>query len=149
MLQLPAEMTVPVGHRATLHCNFSTSTANPYIFWYQQHQCQPPQMLLAVSKYKARVSSGRFSSVLSAQDSQVLLHVQHVELQDSAVYFCALSPQRCPQLAALHRIPAGVCVCLRVCVCALRVLCGLLPSLPLLACSSELSLASSGTWALW
>ncbi|XP_063210973.1 uncharacterized protein LOC134524726 [Chroicocephalus ridibundus] len=46
VLQFPAEMTIQVGHKATLHCNFSTSDSNPYAFWYQQHQTQSPQMLL-------------------------------------------------------------------------------------------------------
>ncbi|KAM6233663.1 uncharacterized protein M6G45_014152 [Spheniscus humboldti] len=107
VLQLPAEMTIQVAQSATLHCNFSTSYSNPYIFWYQQRQTRSPQMLLWVSKYKARVDSGRFSSVLSAEDSQVLLHVRDAELRDSAAYFCALSPHWCPQLAAVHRNMGG------------------------------------------
>ncbi|PKK18852.1 putative LOC102084667 [Columba livia] len=46
VLQFPAEMTIQVGHSTALHCNFSTSFSDLYIFWYQQHQNQPPQMLL-------------------------------------------------------------------------------------------------------
>ncbi|XP_051496541.1 T cell receptor alpha chain MC.7.G5-like [Apus apus] len=92
VLQFPAEMTIQVGHNTTLHCYFSTSYSNPYIFWYQQRQTQSPQMLLQVDRWKPQMDSGRFSSVLSAEDSQVLLHVQDAELQDSAAYFCALSP---------------------------------------------------------
>lgn len=41
--------------------------------------------------------------MLSAEDSQVLLHVWDAELQDNALYLCALSPHLCPQCAALHK----------------------------------------------
>ena len=107
VLQFPAEMTVQAGHNTALHCNFSASYSNPYIFWYQQRQTQPPQMLLRVDKWKSQADSGRFSSVLSAETSQVLLNVRDAELQDSAAYFCALSPHWCPRHAALHRNVAG------------------------------------------
>ena len=60
-------------------------------------------MLLGVSKYKARVDSGNFSSVLSAEDSQVLLCVGNAELQDSALCLCVPIPHLCPQCAALRR----------------------------------------------
>jgi len=107
VLRFPAEMCIQVGHSTTLHCNFSSSYADPYICWYQQHQTQSPQMLLGVSKYRADMDSGWFSSVLSAEDSQVLLHVRDAELQDRAAYFCALSPHWCLQLAAVHRNTGG------------------------------------------
>nr|XP_038024830.1 uncharacterized protein LOC119713036 isoform X2 [Anas platyrhynchos] len=61
------------------------------------------QFLLQVSKFKPHVHSERISSVLSMENSQVLLHVQDAKLQDSAVYLCALSPHWCLQLAALYR----------------------------------------------
>ncbi|XP_055663041.1 T cell receptor alpha chain MC.7.G5-like isoform X3 [Falco peregrinus] len=93
VLQFPAEMTIQRGHSTALRCNFSTSSASSYIFWYQQRQTQSPQMLLqGVYKWKPQVDSGRFSSSLSVETSQVVLHVRDAELQDSAAYFCALSP---------------------------------------------------------
>uniref|UniRef100_A0A8D0KXU0 Immunoglobulin V-set domain-containing protein n=1 Tax=Strix occidentalis caurina TaxID=311401 RepID=A0A8D0KXU0_STROC len=64
VLQFPTEMTIRGGQSTTLNCNFSTSYANPYIFWYQQHQTQSPQMLLQVDKWTAQVNSGRLSSAL-------------------------------------------------------------------------------------
>lgn len=103
MLQFAQETTIQVGHNATLHCNFSTSSSAFYIFWYQQRPTQSPQFLLQVSKSKPHVHSGRISSVLSMENSQVLLHVQDAKLQDSAVYLCALSPHWCVQHAALYR----------------------------------------------
>ncbi|XP_037239736.1 LOW QUALITY PROTEIN: uncharacterized protein LOC119146337 [Falco rusticolus] len=108
VLQFPAEMTIQRGHSTALRCNFSTSLTNPYIFWYQQRQTAVPQMLLQeCHKWKPQVDSGRFSSSLSVEDSQVVLHVRDAELQDSAAYFCALSPQWCPQHAAAHRNMGG------------------------------------------
>uniref|UniRef100_A0A8C8AMM8 Ig-like domain-containing protein n=1 Tax=Otus sunia TaxID=257818 RepID=A0A8C8AMM8_9STRI len=83
VLQFPAEMTVQVGQSTTLNCNFSTSYANPCIFWYQQHQTQSPQMLLQVDEWTAQVNSGRLSSALSVESSQVLLRVQDAEVQET------------------------------------------------------------------
>uniref|UniRef100_A0A8B9EL61 Ig-like domain-containing protein n=1 Tax=Anser cygnoides TaxID=8845 RepID=A0A8B9EL61_ANSCY len=103
VLQFAQETAIQVGHNATLHCNFSTSFSTFYIFWYQQRPNQSPQFLLQVSTYKFHEDSGRFSSVLSMEDSQVLLHVQDAKLQDSAVYLCALKPHWCLQHAALYR----------------------------------------------
>ncbi|XP_053944607.1 uncharacterized protein LOC128854590 isoform X1 [Cuculus canorus] len=107
VLQFPAQMTIQAGHSATLHCNFSTSDSYLNLFWYQQHQSQSPQMLLWVNKYKARVDAGRFTSLMSAENSQVFLQVQDAELQDSAAYFCVLSPPWCPERAALHNNVGG------------------------------------------
>ena len=107
VLRFPAEMCIQVGHSTTLHCNFSSSYADPYICWYQQHQTQSPKMLLGVSKYRADMDSGWFSCVLSTEDSQELLHVRDAELQVSTVYFCALSPHWCSQLAVEHRNVVG------------------------------------------
>uniref|UniRef100_A0A8C3J7R4 Ig-like domain-containing protein n=1 Tax=Calidris pygmaea TaxID=425635 RepID=A0A8C3J7R4_9CHAR len=99
VLQFPPEMTIQAGHNATLHCNFSTTDSNPYIFWYQQHQSQSPQRLLWVYKAKPQVDSGRFFSAMSVATSQVVLHVRDAELQDSAAYFCALTVPSLPLLA--------------------------------------------------
>lgn len=96
VLQFPAEMTIQAGESTALHCNFSTSYTNSYIYWYQQRHSQSPQMLLQVNKWKSQVDSGRFSSTLTVETSQVLLNVQDAELQDSAAYFCALSTHWCP-----------------------------------------------------
>uniref|UniRef100_A0A8C3GKK9 Ig-like domain-containing protein n=1 Tax=Cairina moschata TaxID=8855 RepID=A0A8C3GKK9_CAIMO len=68
VLQFAQETAIQVGHNTTLHCNFSTSSSLPNIFWYQQRLTQSPQFLLQVSKFKP-----------------------HAKLQDSAVYLCALT----------------------------------------------------------
>uniref|UniRef100_A0A8C0EKX9 Ig-like domain-containing protein n=1 Tax=Bubo bubo TaxID=30461 RepID=A0A8C0EKX9_BUBBB len=100
--QTKKEMTIQVGQSTTLNCNFSTSYANPYVFWYQQHQTQSPQMLLQVDKWTAQVNSGRLSSALSVETSQVLLRVRDAELQDSASYFCSLmTPGGCGEARPL------------------------------------------------
>uniref|UniRef100_A0A8C0BCJ0 Ig-like domain-containing protein n=1 Tax=Buteo japonicus TaxID=224669 RepID=A0A8C0BCJ0_9AVES len=107
VLQFPAEITIQAGESTALHCNFSTSYTNPIIYWYQQRQSQSPQMLLWLWRSKAHEDTGRFSSTLTVETSQVLLNVRDAELQDSAAYFCALSTHWCPQLAALHRNVGG------------------------------------------
>lgn len=103
VLQYPLEIAIQTGHDTSLHCNFSTSSSVFYINWYQQHLTQPPQLLLWVNAFRPRMSSGRFSSVLSMENSHVLLHVQDVKFQHRAVYFCALSTHWCLQHAAMYR----------------------------------------------
>uniref|UniRef100_A0A8C0AQW6 Ig-like domain-containing protein n=1 Tax=Buteo japonicus TaxID=224669 RepID=A0A8C0AQW6_9AVES len=107
VLQFPAEITIQAGENTALHCNFSTSYTNPSIYWYQQRQSQSPQMLLQVNKWKSRVDSGRFSSTLTVETSQVLLNVRDAELQDSAAYFCALSTH-CSELSLPSRSTRGL-----------------------------------------
>ena len=136
VLQFPAEMTVQAGHSTALYCNFSTSYANPYISWYQQRQSQPPQMLLWVWKWKPQVDSGRFSSVLSAQDSQVLLRV----------WRCGASGQRSLSLRAEPTSVPSVCSTAQE---GEVVPWGATPSPPLLACSSKLILPRNCTLVLW
>ncbi|KAI6059645.1 T-cell receptor alpha chain V domain 1 [Aix galericulata] len=46
VVQFAQETAIQVGHNATLHCNFSTSSSAPYIFWYQQRLTKSPQFLL-------------------------------------------------------------------------------------------------------
>uniref|UniRef100_A0A8C4JXV8 Ig-like domain-containing protein n=1 Tax=Dromaius novaehollandiae TaxID=8790 RepID=A0A8C4JXV8_DRONO len=86
--QVQQKPSAEAGHSITLHCNFSSSYSNPYIFWYQQLPAQPPKLLLQVGKWKPQAESGRFSSSLSVENSLVLLWVRNAELQDSIVYLC-------------------------------------------------------------
>uniref|UniRef100_A0A8C3KRT1 Ig-like domain-containing protein n=1 Tax=Calidris pygmaea TaxID=425635 RepID=A0A8C3KRT1_9CHAR len=99
------EGQVTVKQRDTFQttCTYQSSYS-PFLFWYQQRKGQGPQLvLLEVYQGKPQVDSGRFFSAMSVATSQVVLHVRDAELQDSAAYFCALSPHWCPQLAAVHR----------------------------------------------
>uniref|UniRef100_A0A8C4JAT8 Ig-like domain-containing protein n=1 Tax=Dromaius novaehollandiae TaxID=8790 RepID=A0A8C4JAT8_DRONO len=97
VLQFPPETTIQAGYSATLHCNFSTSDPYAYIFWYQQFLTRLPEMLLCVDRSRPCVDSGRCFS-----------QVQDAELQDNAVYLCALSPRQCLHCAALHRKACGL-----------------------------------------
>lgn len=103
VLQYPQEIAIQAGHNTSLHCNFSTSSSVFSIYWYQQHLTQSPKLLLWVDAFRPQKSSGRFSSVLSVENSHVLLHVQDVKFQHRAVYFCALSTHWCLQHAAVYR----------------------------------------------
>uniref|UniRef100_A0A8C4JZY3 Ig-like domain-containing protein n=1 Tax=Dromaius novaehollandiae TaxID=8790 RepID=A0A8C4JZY3_DRONO len=91
VLQFPPEATIQAGHSITLHCNFSSSYSNPYIFWYQQLPAQPPKLLLQVGKWKPQAESGRFSSSLSVENSLKIL--------------CSI-PSRCP--TAFHVSPPAL-----------------------------------------
>uniref|UniRef100_A0A663F383 Immunoglobulin V-set domain-containing protein n=1 Tax=Aquila chrysaetos chrysaetos TaxID=223781 RepID=A0A663F383_AQUCH len=100
------EGQVTVKERGTFQTTCTYQVTNFYgLLWYQQRKGQGPQLISY--QYRARVDSGRFSSALTVETSQVLLNVRDAELQDSATYFCALSPHWCPQLPALHRNVGG------------------------------------------
>uniref|UniRef100_W5MFB8 T-cell receptor alpha/delta variable 29.0 n=1 Tax=Lepisosteus oculatus TaxID=7918 RepID=W5MFB8_LEPOC len=94
--QLSDALTVLEEGTVIIHCNFSTMSNNPDLFWYQQHPQQPPQYILHMDSYNTynspAFSKEHFSSTLSMVNKTVTLKVSAVELRDSAVYYCALRP---------------------------------------------------------
>ncbi|KAM6451647.1 uncharacterized protein PHA67_018201 isoform 1-T1 [Liasis olivaceus] len=89
--QLLPELFVQVGQEATLHCNFTTTSSNPDLFWYHQVPHQPPQHILTLNKYKP-TSPGNISGTLSLSEKTSQLKIEKTSLGDRVVYFCALSP---------------------------------------------------------
>uniref|UniRef100_A0A452HL03 Ig-like domain-containing protein n=1 Tax=Gopherus agassizii TaxID=38772 RepID=A0A452HL03_9SAUR len=83
------------GHDVLLHCNFTTISTSPYLFWYRQYPNQPPQNILAAYKSaseKNTFTSGKFLTVLIDDNKTVPLKIAAVAFRDRAVYYCALSP---------------------------------------------------------
>lgn len=88
-------MAVSEGHTVSIPCNFTTISSTPYLFWYRQFPNQQLQHVLTVYKsaeVKNRFSGGKFSSVLFPENKTVPLTIEEVSVQESAVYYCALSP---------------------------------------------------------
>uniref|UniRef100_A0A8C9U7J2 Ig-like domain-containing protein n=1 Tax=Scleropages formosus TaxID=113540 RepID=A0A8C9U7J2_SCLFO len=82
------------GGSVTLSCTFTTtSSTNPYLFWYIQRPNDPPKYMLRRDKYSndtVQEYKKRFNAKLNT--SSVPLAIEDVQLYDSAVYFCALRP---------------------------------------------------------
>ncbi|KAG6924766.1 T cell receptor alpha variable 9D-4, partial [Chelydra serpentina] len=93
--QSPPEVRISEGQSVTLHCNFTTSGINPYLFWYRQYPNQPPQHILTKAKFDAPDQTlvlGKFSASLHLGNKTVPFKIEAVSQQESAVYYCALRP---------------------------------------------------------
>uniref|UniRef100_A0A8C5N6X2 Ig-like domain-containing protein n=1 Tax=Gouania willdenowi TaxID=441366 RepID=A0A8C5N6X2_GOUWI len=92
--QPPGDVILTQGQTATLKCTFSTTSSDPYLFWYKQEVNSYPKFILTRSRYSADNSpefvKDRFDAEL--KDSSVPLKIQDLHVCDSAVYYCALRP---------------------------------------------------------
>uniref|UniRef100_H3AT87 Ig-like domain-containing protein n=1 Tax=Latimeria chalumnae TaxID=7897 RepID=H3AT87_LATCH len=77
-----------------LACNYTTSNASPYLYWYQQYPGDSLKFILHKNKHSSLDSApgfSRFDAELGKDDT-FHLTIENVEITDSAVYFCAFSP---------------------------------------------------------
>ncbi|XP_055659699.1 uncharacterized protein LOC129784444 [Falco peregrinus] len=95
------EMTIQRGHSTALRCNFSTSSASSYIFWYQQRQTQSPQMLLQGVLFddEKRSRKHRRVDVFKALPDIEPVHISSLCVEDNAKL------ENIPFAAATQRIP--------------------------------------------
>ncbi|KAH0626236.1 hypothetical protein JD844_001081 [Phrynosoma platyrhinos] len=52
VFQSETETEFQEGQTAVLHCNFTTTDRNPYLFWYRQYMGKEPQMIIQIILYK-------------------------------------------------------------------------------------------------
>ncbi|KAF3857608.1 hypothetical protein F7725_010809 [Dissostichus mawsoni] len=82
------------GGTVTLGCKFQTSTT-AYLFWYKQEVNGYPKYMLrrysATGVNAAEFQKDRFDATLNK--TSVPLQISSAAVTDSAVYYCALSPQ--------------------------------------------------------
>jgi len=78
----------------TLNCTFTTTSTQPYLFWYVQRANDIPKYILRRDKFgigeNGTEFQERFHSELSS--NSVPLMIKDVSVSDSAVYYCALRP---------------------------------------------------------
>uniref|UniRef100_A0A8C1DDT5 Ig-like domain-containing protein n=1 Tax=Cyprinus carpio carpio TaxID=630221 RepID=A0A8C1DDT5_CYPCA len=94
--QPSGEMTANKGDPVTLHCNYSTSATNVYIYWYKQLPNRSPTFMLSVFSFGKGTTvdefKDRFFPTLNSKSTTVQLMIKNLHVSDSAVYYCALQP---------------------------------------------------------
>uniref|UniRef100_A0A8C9VMU6 Ig-like domain-containing protein n=1 Tax=Scleropages formosus TaxID=113540 RepID=A0A8C9VMU6_SCLFO len=82
------------GGSVTLNCDFTTSSTAPFLFWYIQHPNGSPKYILRRHTSGASDTAAEFKDRFDAniEKTTVPLTIQRLQLTDSAVYYCALTP---------------------------------------------------------
>ncbi|MBN3307815.1 VPRE2 protein, partial [Amia calva] len=77
----------------TVDCTFSTSYTDYYIFWYRQYPGKALQFIVrsGYSSHTADFAKQRFSSTADKSRELTTLTISNVQLEDSAMYYCALT----------------------------------------------------------
>uniref|UniRef100_W5MG01 Ig-like domain-containing protein n=1 Tax=Lepisosteus oculatus TaxID=7918 RepID=W5MG01_LEPOC len=81
-----------------IYCNYSlTSTANEYLYWYQQRPGGNPRYILYRigsnnEDFRSEEFDGRFTGYLNTSAKFTYLSISRTQLSDSALYYCALKP---------------------------------------------------------
>uniref|UniRef100_A0A3Q3ISJ4 Ig-like domain-containing protein n=1 Tax=Monopterus albus TaxID=43700 RepID=A0A3Q3ISJ4_MONAL len=94
VLQPGGDVTAAEGQEAMLHCLYNSSSTGPNLYWYRQDGHSRPTFILS----RVILDEGntpdefkeRFSSTLNSTTRSVPLTIQKLQLNDSAVYYCAL-----------------------------------------------------------
>ncbi|KAG9352057.1 hypothetical protein JZ751_020470 [Albula glossodonta] len=93
--QIPAVLMLKPGQSAGINCTQSTS--NTYMYWYQQKNSGPLQFLFSTANSDEVTERGdevpaRFTVSRKSME-KTDLQISGVEAEDTAVYYCAASPQ--------------------------------------------------------
>uniref|UniRef100_A0A8C9W4H2 T-cell receptor alpha/delta variable 14.0 n=1 Tax=Scleropages formosus TaxID=113540 RepID=A0A8C9W4H2_SCLFO len=76
------------GNNVTLSCNYSGTVSS--IQWYRQYSRSKPEYLLLILESTGKFAKERFSSSADKSSGEASLTISRVQLEDSAVYYCAL-----------------------------------------------------------
>ncbi|KAK2492198.1 hypothetical protein MC885_020707 [Smutsia gigantea] len=98
---LPA-ISVVQKEAVTLDCAYEASSYTYYLFWYKQTSSREMIFLIGQESYNEQnATEGRYSLNFQKPASSVSLTITALQLQDSAMYFCALRE------ATARRVPVG------------------------------------------
>lgn len=88
--QTEGTVVVTQGKSISLHCSYTSLLTTSYPFWYVQYPGQPPRVLLM--PYGTGESHGHgFQADHLKKDKTFNMKKSASKLDDSAVYFCAVS----------------------------------------------------------
>lgn len=93
--QRSPDQTVASGSKVTLLCTYYTTQSNPDLYWYRVRPDRAFQFILYRDNTLSKNAdfTGRRFSVLHDQSRRTFhLVISPVEPEDSATYYCAMSP---------------------------------------------------------
>lgn len=90
--QHPSAIMVQEGKKIVLNCTYSDSSSN-YFYWYKKEPGKSLQLIIFLFSNTPNKQKQRFTILLNKNDKQLALHIEDIQPGDSAVYYCAVSPQ--------------------------------------------------------
>ncbi|KAF6072890.1 T cell receptor alpha variable 14/delta variable 4 [Phyllostomus discolor] len=85
-------MSVQEKKAVTLDCSYETSATTYSLFWYKQLSSGAMIFLIRQDSYNQKnATEGRYSLMFQKGSHSINLVISPSQLEDSAVYFCALS----------------------------------------------------------
>lgn len=88
--QAQSSVSMPVGKAVTLNCQYETSSWSYYLFWYEQLPGKEMIFLIRQGSSEQNARDGRYSVNFQKEASFIALTISALQLEDSAMYFCAL-----------------------------------------------------------
>uniref|UniRef100_G1PY10 Ig-like domain-containing protein n=1 Tax=Myotis lucifugus TaxID=59463 RepID=G1PY10_MYOLU len=86
------EMSVQEAEPVTLGCTYDTSEGAYYLFWYKQPPSGEMIFIIRQEAFKQQnATENRFSVNFQKATKNFSLRISDCQLEDAAVYFCALS----------------------------------------------------------
>uniref|UniRef100_A0A8C3VWZ3 Ig-like domain-containing protein n=1 Tax=Catagonus wagneri TaxID=51154 RepID=A0A8C3VWZ3_9CETA len=83
---------VPEKEAVTLDCTYDTSSFSYSLFWYKQPSSGAMILLIRQDSYsQENATEGRYSLNFQKASKSIQLVISAAQVEDSAVYFCALS----------------------------------------------------------
>uniref|UniRef100_A0A8C6D0G2 T cell receptor alpha variable 14/delta variable 4 n=1 Tax=Moschus moschiferus TaxID=68415 RepID=A0A8C6D0G2_MOSMO len=85
-------VSVQEKETVTLDCTYDTSVTTYSLFWYKQHSSGVMTFLIRQDSHnKQNATEGRYSLHFQKASKLIKLTISASQLEDSAVYFCAMS----------------------------------------------------------
>ncbi|CAJ1076827.1 Immunoglobulin heavy variable 3-23 [Xyrichtys novacula] len=108
-LTQPASVTVQPGQRLTITCQVSYSVSSYNTAWIRQPEGKRLEWIgmrhTGGTYYKDSLKN-KFSIDLDASSKTLTLNGQNMQLEDSAVYYCARDPQQHKPSVELNKNPS-------------------------------------------